>query len=145
MTVTALPSIPVQDQITIAQLTENPYAIYKRLRAEAPVARIPSIQRILLTKAADTKHVKENWELFSSDDPRTPMTRAFQAQTLMRKDGEAHKRERNAMAPAFAPATSPDAGKSSIPKWRRTMSEACSVAKPLISLLPWLRPMRRAV
>lgn len=103
MTVTALQSIPVQDQITIAQLTENPYAIYKRLRAEAPVARIPSIQRILLTKAADTKHVKENWELFSSDDPRTPMTRAFQAQTLMRKDGEAHKRERNAMAPAFAP------------------------------------------
>jgi cytochrome P450 len=103
MTLTALPALPVDDQITIAQLTENPYAIYKRLRAEAPVVRIPSIRRILLTKAADTKHVKENWELFSSDDPRTPMTRAFQAQTLMRKDGDAHKRERNAMAPTFAP------------------------------------------
>lgn len=103
MTPTAMPTIPVEDQITIAQLTENPYAIYKRLRAEAPVVRIPSIRRILLTKATDTKHVKENWELFSSDDPRTPMTRAFQAQTLMRKDGDAHKRERNAMAPAFAP------------------------------------------
>ena len=103
MTPTAMPTIPVEDQITIAQLTENPYAIYKRLRAEAPVVRIPSIRRILLTKAADTKHVKDNWELFSSDDPRTPMTRAFQAQTLMRKDGDAHKRERNAMAPAFAP------------------------------------------
>lgn len=100
---TALPAIPVDDQITIAQLTESPYAIYKRLRAQAPVVRIPSINRILLTKAADTKHVKENWELFSSDDPRTPMTRAFQAQTLMRKDGEAHQRERNAMAPAFRP------------------------------------------
>jgi len=103
MTPTAIAALPVDDQITIAQLTENPYAIYKRLRAEAPVLRIPSINRILLTKAADTKHVKENWELFSSDDPRTPMTRAFQAQTLMRKDGDAHKRERNAMAPAFAP------------------------------------------
>ena len=103
MTRTVLPAIPVDDQITIAQLTENPYAIYKRLRAQAPVVRIPSIRRILLTKAADTKHVKENWELFSSDDPRTPMTRAFQAQTLMRKDGDAHKRERNAMAPAFSP------------------------------------------
>lgn len=103
MTPTAIAALPVDDQITIAQLTENPYAIYKRLRAEAPVVRIPSIRRILLTKAADTKHVKENWELFSSDDPRTPMTRAFQAQTLMRKDGDAHKRERNAMAPAFAP------------------------------------------
>ncbi|WP_146346361.1 cytochrome P450 [Phaeobacter marinintestinus] len=103
MTTTAVTDIPVDDSISIAELTANPYNIYKRLRAEAPVIRVPSINRILLTKAADTKRVKEDWELFSSDDPRTPMQRAFQAQTLMRKDGEAHKRERNAMAPAFAP------------------------------------------
>lgn len=101
---TGTPSdIPVDAGITISQLTADPYTIYRRLRAEAPVMRVPSINRIMLTKAADTKMVKENWELFSSDDPRTPMTRAFQAQTLMRKDGEAHKRERNAMAPAFSP------------------------------------------
>ena len=31
------------------------------------------------------------------------MTRACQAHTLRRKDGEAHHRERNAMAPAFSP------------------------------------------
>ena len=48
----------------------------------------------MLTKAADTKYVKDNWELFSSDDPNTPMRRAFQAHTLMRKDGRAHNRER---------------------------------------------------
>ena len=95
--------VPVDESITIMQLTEDPYAIYRRLRAQAPVMRVPSINRIMLTKASDTKHVKENWELFSSDDPRTPMKRAFQAHTLMRKDGEAHKRERNAMAPAFSP------------------------------------------
>lgn len=95
--------VPVDDTITIPQLTEDPYAIYRRLRAEAPVVRIPSINRIMLTKAADTKRLKDDWELFSSDDPRTPMTRAFQAHTLMRKDGEAHRRERGAMAPAFAP------------------------------------------
>jgi hypothetical protein len=95
--------VPVDDTITIAQLTEDPYPIYRRLRAEAPVMRVPAVNRILLTKAADTKYVKDNWELFSSDDPLTPMARAFQTQTLMRKDGEAHKRERNAMAPAFSP------------------------------------------
>ena len=103
MTTLTRSDVPVDDSITIAQLTDDPYPIFKRLRAEAPVLRIPSINRIFLTKAADTKHVKENWELFSSDDPRTPMTRAFQAHTLMRKDGEAHHRERNAMAPAFSP------------------------------------------
>ncbi len=95
--------VPVDDTITIAQLTEDPYPIYRRLRAKAPVLRVPAVNRILLTKAADTKYVKDNWELFSSDDPLTPMARAFQTQTLMRKDGEAHKRERNAMAPAFSP------------------------------------------
>ena len=95
--------VPVDDTITIAQLIADPYPIYERLRAQSPVLRVPSVNRILLTKAADTKRVKDNWQLFSSDDPRTPMRRAFQAHTLMRKDGEAHNRERSAMAPAFSP------------------------------------------
>lgn len=65
--------------------------------------RVKAAYRTLLTKAEDTKYVKDTPEIFSSDDPNTPMKRAFQAHTLMRKDGEAHKRERMAMAPAFAP------------------------------------------
>ncbi len=103
MTTDVMSNVPVDDRITIAELTADPYSIYRKLRAETPVLRINSINRIMLTKAADTKHVKDNWELFSSDDPLTPMKRAFLAHTLMRKDGEAHKRERNAMAPAFSP------------------------------------------
>ena len=91
------------DSITIEALSRDPFPIYKRLRAEAPVVRVPALGRTLLTKAADTKYVKDNPALFSSDDPNTPMKRAFRAHTLMRKDGEAHLRERNAMAPAFAP------------------------------------------
>ncbi len=62
-----------------------------------------SVGRTLLTKAADTRFVKENPMVFSSDDSNTPIKRAFQAHTLMRKDGEAHQRERMAMAPAFNP------------------------------------------
>jgi len=64
---------------------------------------VKAVGRTLLTKAADTKYVKDNWELFSSDDPNTPMRRAFQAHTLMRKDGAAHQRERTAMASTFSP------------------------------------------
>ena len=94
---------PVDKTITLADLDRDPYPIYRRLRAEAPVLRVKAAGRTLLTKAADTKYVKDNPELFSSDDPNTPMKRAFWAHTLMRKDGEAHKRERMAMAPAFAP------------------------------------------
>lgn len=93
---------PLDDTITLDQLDRDPFPIYRRLRAEAPVLRVKSAGRTLLTKAADTKYVKDNPEIFSSDDPNTPMKRAFRAHTLMRKDGEEHRRERMAMAPAFA-------------------------------------------
>jgi len=93
---------PINETITLDALNLDPFPIYRQLRAEAPVCHVKAAGRIFLTKAADTKHVKDNPELFSSDDPNTPMKRAFWAHTLMRKDGEAHLRERQAMAPAFS-------------------------------------------
>lgn len=102
MTVAA--RVPVDTSISIADLARDPYPIYRRLRATAPVLKVQGLGgRILLTKAADTRRVKDDAALFSSDDPATPMKRAFLAHTLMRKDGADHARERNAMAPAFAP------------------------------------------
>lgn len=94
---------PQDEAITLEALDRDPFPIYRRLRAEAPVCRVKAASRTFLTKAADTKYVKDTPEIFSSDDPNTPMKRAFGAHTLMRKDGEAHQRERMAMAPAFAP------------------------------------------
>jgi cytochrome P450 len=94
---------PLDTSITLAQLDTDPFPIYRRLRREAPVLRVKAAGRTFLTKATDTKYVKDNPVLFSSDDPNTPMKRAFQAHTLMRKDGDAHLRERTAMVPAFAP------------------------------------------
>ena len=92
---------PMDETITLEQLDKDPYPIYRRLRKEAPVLRVKAVGRTMLTKAEDTKYVKDNPEIFSSDDPNTPMKRAFWAHTLMRKDGEAHMRERMAMAPSF--------------------------------------------
>ncbi|MBC7147033.1 MAG: cytochrome P450 [Thioclava marina] len=94
---------PLDEEITLAQLTTDPYPIYRRLRAESPVLRVASAGRTFLTTAELTKRVKDNPELFSSDDPNTPMKPAFRAHTLMRKDGEEHLRERMAMAPALTP------------------------------------------
>ncbi len=98
-----MPLAPLNETITIQQLAADPYPIYKRLRAETPVLRVKSVGRTLLTKAVDTRAVKDNPELFSSNDPNTPMKRAFNAHTLMRKDGEEHMRERSAMMPTFSP------------------------------------------
>lgn len=96
---------PLDDTITIAELTRNPYPIYRRLRREAPVLRVKNIGRTMLTRWADTKAVKDNPTLFSSNDPMTPMKRAFLAHTLMRKDHDEHRAERMAMMPALMPKT----------------------------------------
>jgi len=93
---------PLDTDITIDQLIRAPYPIYTRLRATSPVLRVQSVGRTLLTKASDTKYVKDHPELFSSNDPNTPMKRAFRAHTLMRKDGDEHAAERGAMAPSFS-------------------------------------------
>lgn len=97
------PLAPLDETITLDARDRAPFPIYRRLRAEAPVCRAKAAGRRFLTKAVDTNYVKDNSELFSSDDPDTPMKRAFWAHTLMRKDGVAHQRERMAMAPSFAP------------------------------------------
>ena len=96
---------PLDEAITLAELTRDPYPIYRRLRRQAPVLRVKSVGRIFLTKWADTKAVKDNAALFSSDDPNTPMKRAFLAHTLMRKDHDEHRTERMAMIPAVMPKT----------------------------------------
>jgi cytochrome P450 family 104 len=97
-----MPLAPLDETITMADLTRDPYPIYARLRAEAPVLRVKSVGRTLLTKAVDTRAAKDNPALFSSNDPNTPMEKAFEAHTLMRKDGDVHMRERTAMMPTFS-------------------------------------------
>lgn len=94
---------PVNDAVTLQQLTNDPYPIYRRMRAQTPIVSVPAANRIMVTKAVHTKMVKEDTLRFSSDDPVTPMQRAFQAHTLMRKDGPEHRAERMAMQPAFTP------------------------------------------
>ena len=95
---------PTDNSLTLDQLIDDPYPIYKRLRKQAPVLKVPALKRILITKAVDTQYIKMNPELFSSDDPNTPMERAFGAKTLMRRDGNDHLRLRQAMMPSMSPA-----------------------------------------
>lgn len=79
----------------------DPYRIYKQFRAETPVVFVEAVQRVFITKAEDTKFIKSNPDLFTAWDHGTPMETAFEANTLMRKDGELHQKERNAMAPCM--------------------------------------------
>ncbi len=93
---------PSDPSIQVKEMTLNPYPVYQRLRHEAPVMFAPALNRTLITKAVDTRPIKDNPVLFSSNDP-TPRKRAFEANTLMRKDGDVQLHECNAMLPTFAP------------------------------------------
>jgi len=93
--------IPIDNSLSIATLTDDPYPHYAQMRRESPLLEIPAIGRVVVTKAVHAKYIKENPALFSSDDPTTPMERAFLAKTLMRRDGEDHMQLRRAMTPAF--------------------------------------------
>ena len=64
---------PLDETISLHDMDRDPFPIYRRLRAQAPVVRVKSVGRTLLTRAADTKYIKDHPELFSSDDHNTPM------------------------------------------------------------------------
>jgi len=84
---------PLDEAITIEELTRDPYPNLQAPETRSARMRVKSVGRTFLTKAADTKYVKDNAALFSSDDPNTPMKRAFLAHTLMRKDHDEHRTE----------------------------------------------------
>lgn len=98
----------VDMSIKVPDLIKDPYPIYKRLRAENPIVRVESVGRTFVTKAEDTRFIKDNPGLFSSDEPSTPQIRAYHVKTLLRRDGDDHARLRNAMAPAFSAANIKD-------------------------------------
>ena len=119
-------AIPIDSSTQMKHLTEDPYPIYKRYRAESPVVHVASIDRTFITKYDDCRYVKNNPDIFSSKDSSAPMERAFQAQTLMKKDGEEHQSERNAMAMAYTP-------KSIVDVWQSVHVE---IAEEFIDRLP---------
>ena len=119
-------AIPIDSATQMKHLTEDPYPIYKRYRAESPVVHVASIDRTFITKYDDCRYVKNNPDIFSSNDSSAPMERAFQAQTLMKKDGKEHQSERNAMAMAYTP-------KSIVDVWQSVHVE---IAEEFVDRLP---------
>jgi len=82
----------------------DPYPTLARLRATAPVAFVPQLNAVLLTRRDDVWENEKNIAVFSSEQPEGLMTRLM-GQNMMRKDGAAHKSERDAIFPTVSPRT----------------------------------------
>lgn len=92
---------PVVD-IDLASFAANPYPALQRMRAKAPIAYVPQLDATLLTRRDDIHREEKNVEVLSSRQPGGLMT-VLMGENLMRKDGDAHQRERRALFPALSP------------------------------------------
>lgn len=106
MTITGCTAPPLSfpESIRLADLSDDPYPIYARLRAENPVAFVPAANRYLVTRYADIVELERKPAIFTASETDSLMIRVM-GHTLLRKDGDAHLRERLACAPALKPGT----------------------------------------
>ncbi len=96
-----MPTAPRFDIDPVA-FWNDPYPAYVHLRRNAPVAFVPQLGAVLLTRRDDVFHWEKEVETFSSDQPGGLMNRLM-GQNMMRKDGLAHMAERKVYSPAIAP------------------------------------------
>ena len=91
------------ESITVADLERDPYPIYARLRAEAPVAWVPAVNCWLVTRADEVEIVTTKTELFTAEAPDAPVDRSFGGRTLMTMDGPDHLELRKTLDAKFRP------------------------------------------
>ena len=96
--------IPPRFDIDPAAFHADPYPTLAQMRAEAPIAFVPQLGAVLITRHADISVQEKRIDVFSSDQPDGLMTKLM-GENMMRKDGAAHAAERRATFPAFSPRT----------------------------------------
>ena len=85
-----------------ASFWHDPYPTFERLQKEAPIAYIPELNGIVLTRREDIAECEKRIDIFSSEQPAGLMNKLM-GHNLMRKDGDEHRRERMAMMPTVSP------------------------------------------
>lgn len=95
-------AVPVISDVTFAELLSDPYPTFKRARELAAIVRIAAANIMIATRYEDIMAMERDAETFSSVNPQSLVNKVM-GHTMMRKDGEAHARERKAVEPALRP------------------------------------------
>jgi len=89
---------PVTNWVDVAQLVDDPYPTYQRLRAEAPVAYVPALRRYLVTTYPECLAIQRDEATFSAaEDKATSTMIAAMGRSMLRKDDPEHKTDRQPM------------------------------------------------
>jgi cytochrome P450 len=94
---------PVAGDVTIEDLTEDPYPIYARLRREAPVCYVPAADLWFVTRWADVVEASEDPVRFPASMPASPLDRTLGGRSVLTVDGEEHQRMRAPMEKTLRP------------------------------------------
>lgn len=91
------------EDITVADLEADPYPVYARLRAEAPVAYIPAVDLWFVTRWRDVDFVGRNPQIFGAELADSPLDASFGSPTILTTDGEAHADLRRGLDSKYRP------------------------------------------
>src|ERR1700744_598226 len=89
-------------EIDVPAFWADPYPDLARMRKEAPIAFVPQLGSTGFTRRDDIFSQEKRIDVFSSHQPAGLMN-TLMGHNMMRKDGEAHMSERQAMFPAVSP------------------------------------------
>ncbi|MGZ4481121.1 MAG: cytochrome P450 [Gaiellales bacterium] len=90
------------ESITVEDLERDPFPIYARLRAEAPVCHVPAVGLTMITRWDDVQHIATHPDLFTADVDSSPLRRTL-GENVLTVDGEAQRRIRATMDPSMRP------------------------------------------
>lgn len=88
--------------LTVEEIETNAYVVYKRLRAEEPVAYVPALNSWLVTKWDDVIRLTTDTETFTAVDKEAPVVRHFGDPAIIHVDGTVHRELRKGIAPHYA-------------------------------------------
>ena len=98
--------------ITVEALDHDPYPIYARMRAEAPVCFVPAVGLWFVTRWADVEFAASHPELIDSAVTPSPLDRALGGKSILVLDGPPQRKLRAMLDPSLRPrvveASAPD-------------------------------------
>jgi cytochrome P450 len=89
-------------EVDMAAFWADPYPTLARLRQDAPIAFVRQLGAVLFTRRDDIFECEKRIDIFSSHQPQGLMNKLM-GHNMMRKDGDAHMRERQVFFSAISP------------------------------------------
>jgi cytochrome P450 len=94
---------PAAPNVTVAQLDEDPYPIYERLRRDAPVCWVPAVGLWFITRWDDVVVAAEDPVRFPASMPGSPLDRTLGGRSVLTVDGDEHHAKRAPMEATLRP------------------------------------------